>query len=51
MEFLIDRQGYVRARWHPGRDAGWSDTGRLLAEVEELGREPERAFAPEEHVH
>jgi putative copper resistance protein D len=51
MEFLIDRQGYVRARWIPGQDPGWDDVSRLLAEIERLGREPPGASAPEEHVH
>jgi len=51
MEFLIDRQGYVRARWIPGEGRGWSEISRLLAEVERLGKEAPRAPAPEEHVH
>jgi hypothetical protein len=51
MELLIDRQGYLRARWIPGASGGWADAARLLAAVEELAREASRAPAPEEHVH
>jgi putative copper resistance protein D len=51
LEFLIDRQGYVRARWSPAQGDGWSDPGRLVAQVQRLASEPERAPAPAEHVH
>ena len=51
MELLVDRQGYLRARWIPGDGAGWADPSRLLAEVEQLAKEAPRAPAPEEHVH
>jgi putative copper resistance protein D len=51
LEFLIDRQGYVRARWSPAQGEGWSDPERLVAQVQRLAREPERAPAPAEHVH
>ncbi len=51
MEFLIDRQGYVRARWIPGDGRGWAEVPRLLKEIERLDKEAPRAPAPEEHVH
>jgi len=51
MEFLIDRQGYIRARWIPGEGQGWAEIPRLLKEVERLATEAPRAPAPEEHVH
>lgn len=51
MEFLIDRQGYVRARWIPGEGPGWDEIPRLLREIERLDKEAPRAPAPEEHVH
>jgi putative copper resistance protein D len=51
MELLIDRQGYLRARWIMRDGWGWGDVARLLAVVRELGREPPRAPAPEAHVH
>jgi putative copper resistance protein D len=51
MEFLIDRQGYVRARWIPGDGRGWTEIPRLLKEIERLDKEAPRAPAPEEHVH
>jgi putative copper resistance protein D len=55
MELLVDRQGYLRARWiprGPGRDtAGWADLGGLLAEVDRLAREIPVAPLASEHVH
>lgn len=51
VEFLIDRQGYLRARWRPDRDPGWEDVRRLVHAVERLDREPRTAPPPEEHVH
>lgn len=51
MEFLIDRQGYIRARWIPGESRGWAEIPRLLKEVERLDKETPSAPAPEEHVH
>lgn len=51
VEFLVDRQGYVRARWAPGMPgAGWTDPSALSAELQALARE---APAPpaDEHVH
>lgn len=51
LEFLIDRQGYIRARWVPGEDPGWGDIARLLQEIDRIGTEAPRAPAPDEHVH
>ena len=51
MELLIDRQGYLRARWAPEGEDGWADVGRLLREVERLAREVPRVAVPDEHVH
>lgn len=51
VEFLIDRQGYIRARWIPGEGPGWTEIPRLLQEVERLNKEAPRAPAPDEHVH
>jgi putative copper resistance protein D len=55
MELLVDRQGYLRARWIPqdlGRAAGgWADLGRLLAEIDRLAREVPVAPLAAEHVH
>jgi putative copper export protein/mono/diheme cytochrome c family protein len=55
VEMLVDRQGYLRARWLPpslsNRADAWNDLSVLLAEVDRLAREP--ASAPElgEHIH
>jgi putative copper resistance protein D len=51
MELLVDRQGYLRARWVPGAGEGWADPARLVAEVERLAREPARAPIADDHVH
>jgi copper resistance protein D len=55
MELLVDRQGYLRARWIPkdlGHDTeGWGDLGRLLAEADRLSREVPIAPVAAEHVH
>jgi putative copper resistance protein D len=51
MELLIDRQGYIRARWIPGAGGkGWSDLAVLRGEIQRLDREAPSA-PPEEHVH
>ncbi|HYB10908.1 MAG TPA: copper homeostasis membrane protein CopD [Alphaproteobacteria bacterium] len=51
MEFLIDRAGYLRARWLPSEEKGWSDVAILRREIETLNKEPPREPAPEGHVH
>ncbi|MCI0483239.1 MAG: copper homeostasis membrane protein CopD [candidate division NC10 bacterium] len=51
MEFLVDRQGYIRARWIPPEQPGWDDLTSLLGEIERLDKEAPRAPAPDEHVH
>ena len=55
MEMLVDRQGYLRARWlppgSPDAAGGWSDLTALLGEVERLAREPASAPALGEHIH
>jgi putative copper resistance protein D len=52
MEFLIDRSGYLRARWIPGGpQPGWSDIKVLLAEIQALSQETVVAAPPDEHVH
>jgi putative copper resistance protein D len=51
MEFLIDRQGYMRARWISGEQPGWLEIPRLLKEISLLASEPVSAPPPDEHVH
>ena len=51
MEFLIDRQGYLRFRWSPAYGPGWSRVADLVKRIEALNREPPRAPVPEGHVH
>jgi putative copper resistance protein D len=48
-EFLIDRQGYLRARWLS--DGTTPSLNTVLAEVQELNTEKVIAPLPSEHVH
>ena len=50
-EFLIDKQGYIRARWLPSEGDAWKDIGDLVAQAEFLRKEIPRAPAPDWHVH
>jgi putative copper resistance protein D len=51
LEFLIDRQGYVRGRWISGEGAGWSDPEQLMTAIEVLRKEKLAAPLPDLHVH
>ena len=52
MEFLLDRYGYLRARWIPAWDgAGWADTSLLMKQIDQLNREKEILPPPSDHVH
>jgi putative copper export protein/mono/diheme cytochrome c family protein/peroxiredoxin len=54
MELLIDRYGYVRARWIPevdGSEGGWQRLEFMLAQVRMLNQERELRPPPDEHVH
>jgi putative copper resistance protein D len=52
MEFLIDRYGYLRARWIPAVDgSGWADIAELTRQIEQLNREKEIRPPPDDHVH
>jgi putative copper resistance protein D len=48
-EFLIDRQGYIRAIAQSGGEA--AELEPLLAQIQELNQEKAPAQAPAEHVH
>ena len=51
MELLIDRSGYLRARWLPGvGGTGWANPTMVAAELQQLAREAP-APPPSEHVH
>lgn len=51
-EFLIDRFGYIRARWIPQEaGAGWTDIDLLLHQVVLLRQEPELEPPPDLHLH
>ena len=52
MEFLVDRYGYLRARWLPEADgAGWTDLDSLQQQLAQLNREKEILPPPGDHVH
>ena len=50
-EFLIDRQGNLRARWAPGDEPAWDRTGELLRQVDLLVRANPASPMPKEHAH
>ena len=52
LEFLIDRFGYLRARWIPVADGdGWTDINLLMKQIAQLKREKEILPPPDDHVH
>ncbi|MBR0964060.1 CopD family protein [Bradyrhizobium diazoefficiens] len=52
IEFLIDRFGYIRARWIPQDEKeGWFNTERLREEIAKLNTEPRILPPPDDHVH
>lgn len=52
MEFLVDRFGYLRARWIPSLDqSGWSDLNLLTSQLRQLNQEKEILPPPGDHVH
>ncbi|MGH6794149.1 MAG: CopD family protein, partial [Methylocella sp.] len=50
-EFLIDRYGYIRARWMPEEDNSWGDPGFIKTQLEMLAREPPAPPPPGPHDH
>ena len=48
-EFLIDRSGYIRARWLPDEDASWSDLSFVETQIALLAREPPHPPPPDIH--
>ena len=50
-EFLIDRHGFLRARWIPAQEAGWAEPAVLMRLLEGLADEPRVRASPDEHVH
>lgn len=52
MEFIIDRFGYIRARWIPEDESGgWQDFEQLQAASRSLSAEPQVLPPPGAHVH
>jgi putative copper export protein/mono/diheme cytochrome c family protein/peroxiredoxin len=51
LEFLVDRQGYLRGRWIPDENTGWSDSAQLMTAVEVLSQEKFDVPPPDLHVH
>ena len=48
-EFLIDRSGYIRARWLPEEDNSWSDPAFIESQLDLLSREPPAPPPPDVH--
>jgi copper resistance protein D len=52
LELLIDRFGYLRARWIPLADGdGWTNINLLMKQVVQLKQEKEILPPPDDHVH
>jgi putative copper resistance protein D len=52
VELLLDRQGYIRARWLPGAPGpGWDTLKTLTDQILILDKETPAGPAPDEHVH
>jgi putative copper resistance protein D len=52
MEFLIDRFGFLRARWIPAEDPGrWTQPETLAPDLRILNAEPQILASPDDHVH
>ena len=52
LELLIDRFGYLRARWIPIADGdGWTNMNLLMKQVAQLKQEKEILPPPDDHVH
>jgi copper resistance protein D len=52
MEFLIDRYGFLRARWLPEDEApGWQDLNVLASQARALMSEGQVRPPPEDHLH
>ena len=52
MEFLVDRFGYLRARWIPSLDqSGWNNLNLLISQLSQLNQEKEILPPPRDHVH
>ncbi|TFH08779.1 MAG: c-type cytochrome [Nitrosomonadales bacterium] len=52
LEFLIDRFGYLRARWIPVADGeGWTNTNLLMQQIAQIKLEKEILSPPDDHVH
>jgi putative copper resistance protein D len=50
-EFLVDRDGYLRARWAPGDEPDWNRIPELVAQVKTLNREGAHQAEASGHVH
>jgi putative copper export protein/mono/diheme cytochrome c family protein len=50
-EFLIDRAGFLRARWRPGTGSGLADASGLLAQLRRLAELPLHQEQPHAHAH
>jgi putative copper resistance protein D len=51
MEMLIDRQGYIRARWIADESRAWANSEIFLRQIAQLNEEKPSAPAPDDHVH
>jgi peroxiredoxin len=50
-EFLIDRQGYIRARWTPNNGSAWLQVPYLLSQLPAMDREQPQPSVSHDHDH
>jgi hypothetical protein len=50
-QFLVDPQGYLRARWRPGDLPDWTESDVFLAKIEEIRSHPAATNVRPVHAH
>jgi peroxiredoxin len=50
-EFLIDRQGYIRARWTPNNGSAWLQVPYLLSQLPAMDRGKPQPSVSRDHDH
>jgi putative copper resistance protein D len=50
VEFLIDRAGYVRARWLPSEGDEWGDANVIANQIQRLNSEDDDVLPPNEQI-
>ena len=51
VEFLVDRQGYLRGSWTPAGGRGWDSIHTLMLQIRVLEQRKYRSTVSRIHVH